>query len=301
MLCNVAWLAFACQSAGLGGPLGTDEDALGGAFTTYPELNPGDPATDSDSPDDRANPWMSGGGGALGHDGEPVRGTGSQPSGDGGDTSPPGTGGDTSPGGSGTQHTGQGSASTGSANGGGGDFTVPVPEAAQLRLRGYYESTSADKLVLIEHLGGGPSLDCSVQIFSNGGTNPWRSLSLPEDLLPGDRVVLCLAEAHHPACDVVFGGSAFNGNDALRLQCGGATLDLIGTIGVDPGEAWTAPGFDGEEISTADQGLWRCAEPNAAAITFVPSEWVSWDPVADPQLEGPQCNIDRGWGGASVH
>ena len=30
----------------------------------------------------------------------------------------------------------------------------------------------------------------------------------------------------------------FNGDDALALACAGETLDVIGQIGVDPGDSW---------------------------------------------------------------
>ena len=52
--------------------------------------------------------------------------------------------------------------------------------------------------------------------------------------------VLCsstLATAQPTACDR--GTSLiFNGDDALALSCAGQVLDVIGQIGVDPGDSW---------------------------------------------------------------
>ncbi|HXK16476.1 MAG TPA: hypothetical protein VNG33_01630, partial [Polyangiaceae bacterium] len=42
----------------------------------------------------------------------------------------------------------------------------------------------------------------------------------------------------------------FNGDDALALSCGAVLLDVIGQIGVDPGDAWGAG-------ATADHTLRR--------------------------------------------
>jgi hypothetical protein len=45
----------------------------------------------------------------------------------------------------------------------------------------------------------------------------------------------------------------FNGDDALALTCGATVLDVIGQIGVDPGEAW------GQD-ATVDHGLRRLCD-----------------------------------------
>lgn len=210
-----------------------------------------------------------------------------------------------------TSGTGGGVASGGSGSGGiGGQGSAPdklppepTPEPADLLLRGYYESTSSQKLLLVEHLGGGPTASCRIEVYSNGGTEPWRTFPLPDGLAAGNRHLLCIPDAFHPACDATFSGSAFNGNDAVRIVCAQATQDILGLIGVDPGDSWEGAGTSGEPISTLNQGLWRCrALSSGPGPSFVLSDWVAWSPSADPDLAGALCPPDdaQGMGGASA-
>ncbi len=178
---------------------------------------------------------------------------------------------------------------------------VPPPEPADLIFLAYWESTSSTKLLLVEHRGGGPTENCHVEIYSNGSTEPWRTLDLPDGLEPDSRHLLCIPEATREECDTVFGGSAFNGNDAVRLTCADELLDLIGVVGQDPGEAWSAPGAGGTEITTKDSGLWRCHAPSGRTSVFVPEQWAPWDEPSDSELSGPECpseNLPGGLGGA---
>jgi hypothetical protein len=77
-------------------------------------------------------------------------------------------------------------------------------------------------------------------------------------------------------CDVTSSAVAnWNGDDTIELVCDGATLDVFGQIGVDPGTAWGLP-----PVTTIDQTLRRrCAVSSGDAIgndPFVPSaEWTS--------------------------
>ncbi|HVR20439.1 MAG TPA: hypothetical protein VMS65_12100, partial [Polyangiaceae bacterium] len=67
----------------------------------------------------------------------------------------------------------------------------------------------------------------------------------------------------------------FNGDDALALECEGATLDVIGTIGVDPGDGWSSMGGN-----TLNQTLRRRCDARAGDLdggnAFDPgSEWTA--------------------------
>ncbi len=127
-------------------------------------------------------------------------------------------------------------------------------------------------------------------LYSNGNVKIWRSLDLPPGLTLGERALLCVPDGASPACAVGFGGSVFNGNDALVLQCDGQVEDVLGVVGVDPGKGWTSTGYDGRAISTVDQGLWRCATggPSKPAV-FEPAQWLSWDWASDTNWDGPSC------------
>lgn len=273
-----------CLFAGLLASLGcsppaappcTDDSAYGGAtFAVWP------PPTSS-AEDATDNPWLNGeavgqgSGGITASGGATGGGPASGPASSGGaPASPP----------------------TGTASGGGSQGPPP-PEPARLLLRAYVESTTSFKGVLVEHVGGDPSGACSVDLYSNGSTEVWRSLDLPASLGAGERALLCVPDGASPACTVGFGGSVFNGNDALVLRCDGQTQDTLGVVGVDPGKGWAGNGYDGQPLSTVDQGLWRCSGDAAGA--FAPADWMRWDWENDPSWVGPTCpDPDLGAAGA---
>jgi hypothetical protein len=92
---------------------------------------------------------------------------------------------------------------------------------------------------------------CELQTYFNGKLEPSR-LALHASLAPGSVQVLCstaLAAAQPSLCDRST-SLTFNGDDAVALSCGGVLLDVIGQIGVDPGDAWAAG-------ATADHTLRR--------------------------------------------
>lgn len=216
-----------------------------------------------------------------------------------------GHGEDPSTGGSGPSATGgaaAGSAPGSSPAGVGGSSSSPPAsedEPGRLRLRAYVESAGSFKGLLIEHVAGGPSGVCSVELYSNGNVEVWRSLDVPPGLTLGERALLCVPEGASPSCSVHFGGSVYNGNDALALTCDGQVQDIIGAIGVDPGKGWSGVGYDGAPISTVDAGLWRC-DFGAELSAFDPAEWRSWDWAADASWTGPSCLREEGWGGAPL-
>lgn len=180
-----------------------------------------------------------------------------------------------------------------------GDETKPQGQGL---LRVYWESTSADKLLSIENIGEFDLSECAIAIYSNGGTDPWRTLALDRAIPPGGIHTLCLSEAFHPACSQVFGGSAFNGDDALVLSCRAQVHDSLGQVGHDPGDAW-----ESGDLSTRDQSLFRCSQqadtlPHDA---YVLSDWVAWDPSTDFATAATHCaSLGAGgtaMGGASSH
>lgn len=83
---------------------------------------------------------------------------------------------------------------------------------------------------------------CSLKLFANGSATPTNTLALAGTIAGGDVFVACntsVSAALSPQCDVLNGGvMAFNGDDALTLECNGAVLDSIGQTGFDPGTEW---------------------------------------------------------------
>ncbi|MEZ4322254.1 MAG: amidohydrolase family protein [Myxococcota bacterium] len=123
---------------------------------------------------------------------------------------------------------------------------------------------------------------CSVKLYTNGNTTAGSTITLTGGTLGlGELHVLCHSSATYPtglaggACDQTSGSLTFNGNDALELECGGQTYDVIGQIGTDPGSAWTGGG-----LSTQDNHLIRACSitegDNDGSDMFDPSvEWVA--------------------------
>jgi hypothetical protein len=250
-------------------PPAEDEAGFGGATFV---LWPAPPESGAEAGD---NPWLSGealGKPSGGAEAAPVQVEPSLGSSGGGASSfPP-----------------QPSAAGGTSSTSGGD---PIsPEPARLVLRAYVESAGSFKGVLVEQVAGAPSTACSVDLYSNGNVEVWRSLDLPAGLTLGERALLCIPDGASAACTVGFGGSVYNGNDALVLQCAGQVHDILGVVGVDPGKGWTGAGYDEQPISTVDQGLWRCASPpELAAPSFEAAEWMRWDWESDAAWLGPEC------------
>ncbi len=205
-----------------------------------------------------------GGGGQQGSDGS---------DGDGGGG---GVGGDAPAATGGTTHASGGDAPAGAA----GDPSVAGSAASgappRVIFSEYVEANSNKALELFALEKA--SLDgCELETYFNGKREPSR-LALRGELAQGAVQVLCstsLATARPELC----GRStnlAFNGDDAVALRCAGALLDVIGQIGVDPGQAWGGG-------ATIDHSLRRHCDVSHGRLDgdapFEPStEWLS---VAD--------------------
>jgi hypothetical protein len=82
----------------------------------------------------------------------------------------------------------------------------------------------------------------SVEVYNNGATEPTQSLQLEGQLLPGGVFVIGNSQSE-PALQnlatVMSQVTWYNGNDAIVLRKNGEAIDIMGAIGVDPGEPWT--------------------------------------------------------------
>ncbi|HXV34596.1 MAG TPA: Ig-like domain-containing protein [Gaiellaceae bacterium] len=154
----------------------------------------------------------------------------------------------------------------------------------------YIEGTSNNKALEIYN-GTGASVNLatgsySVQMCFNG--NPACALTIPltGTVASGDVYVLAQSAAG-PAilaqADQTNGAGWFNGDDVVVLLKGGAIVDVIGQLGVDPGTEW-GTGL----TSTADNTLRRKASIEAgdtnAVDAFDPS--VEWDGFATDDFTG---------------
>lgn len=156
----------------------------------------------------------------------------------------------------------------------------------ELWLSEYVEGGSNNKAVEVYNPTAG-TLDlasCEVRLYFNGGMAIGNTIPLTGSLAGGDVLVVCDDGIIDPSsCDVLDPGAFFNGDDAIELWCNGATLDVIGQIGLDPGTEWVVGG-----VSTLNQTLRRSCSvtvgDTSGADAFDPSlEWTSFllDSLAD--------------------
>ena len=104
-------------------------------------------------------------------------------------------------------------------------------------------SLSASGYMLAFYLDGGSAIGSGVPLV--GTVQPGSVFVVTS--ANADAALLARANQH-------FGTDWFDGNDAVALIHGGATVDVIGQIGFDPGSAWGSGG-----VTTADHTLRRKA------------------------------------------
>jgi predicted extracellular nuclease len=129
------------------------------------------------------------------------------------------------------------------------DGTIPVGSfefaAGSLFFSEYIEGSSNNKALEIANLTGG-NVDLmgnySVEIYFNGSTSAGQTIGLTGSV--ANRDVYVLANSNSVAAildesDQTTGSVSFNGDDTIVLRGpGNEILDVIGTLGEDPGSQW---------------------------------------------------------------
>ncbi len=160
--------------------------------------------------------------------------------------------------------------------GGAGGTGGSGPITPNLYFSEYIEGSGENNKAL-EIYNAGPPQDlsqCQVRLYSNGSTTVSQSVSLNGTLGTGEVYTLCRAAniGGGGLCDQVSATVVnFNGDDAVSLVCDGQVHDVFGTIGEDPGTAWTGGG-----VSTLDKTLLRkCSvtQGNPTGFTNPSLEW----------------------------
>jgi hypothetical protein len=187
------------------------------------------------APDDGGDPPAGGSGGTVGG----VAGLGGVRSASGGAGARGGFGGSRpSGGGSGGRASGGVGASSGrAATAGSGQGGVRATHA--LYFSEYVEGSSSYKALELTAREASTLAGCRLVTYFNGAS-AGSNITLDGSLEAGGRYVLCsslLATLVGAACDRAT-NLTFNGDDAVALECDGALLDVIGQVGVDPGDAW---------------------------------------------------------------
>lgn len=159
--------------------------------------------------------------------------------------------------------------------------------ATDLFFSEYIEGSSNNKYLEIYN-GTGKSVnlsDYNLQLFANGSSNTTNNVQLSGTLANNSTIVykntsaaLTLPNGVNATTNTAIN---FNGDDALALYkiSTNAYVDIFGTIGTDPGTAWTGGG-----VSTVDKTLVR-KENIYRGITTNPETF-------DPSVEWIQYPID---------
>lgn len=174
---------------------------------------------------------------------------------------------------------------------------TPTPASAatsDLLISEYVEGSSFNKALEIYN-GTGAAVDLAaggyrLELYSNGNSTTSGTLNLTGSLAAGDVLVVANPQANAAilaVTDVQSGAVAnFTGNDTLVLRkggAGGAVVDSLGQLGVDPGTEW-GTGL----TSTADNTLRRkadvCTGDTTPGDAFDPS--AQWDGFAVNTVDG---------------
>lgn len=136
---------------------------------------------------------------------------------------------------------------------------------AQILISQYYEGSSgANRLLEIWNHSASAinfaTTNLLVKNYTNGSATASATYTLSSGTLAAGAVLVisntdaagdgAISTAGLTVIDTVSSAINFNGDDAIELVLGAATVDVIGQIGLDPGTAWTVGG-----VSTANQNI----------------------------------------------
>ncbi len=166
--------------------------------------------------------------------------------------------------------------------------------AADLFVSEYVEGTGFNKAVELANATGAPvdlaAGGYTLQLYSNGAAAPSQSVALTGTVADGDVFVVSRADADPAivaqADQLAPAVANWNGDDAVVLRkggTGGAVVDVVGQVGVDPGTEWGTG-----DTSTADATIRR--KPTVTAGDTNPSDAfdpaVEWDGFPVNTLDG---------------
>ncbi|MCB0209615.1 MAG: lamin tail domain-containing protein [Anaerolineae bacterium] len=164
-----------------------------------------------------------------------------------------------------------------------GEIITPVLAApTELFFSEYVEGSSNNKALEIYN-GTGAEVDLSaytLELYSNGSPDVSRSLRLYGTLADQHVIVIAHAKADKAILAIAAITNStvinFNGDDAIVLKRDEYIIDVIGEIGLDPGNAW------GNDPYTEDQTLRRKpfienGDPDGLDVFNPGDEWEGYD------------------------
>jgi len=69
----------------------------------------------------------------------------------------------------------------------------------------------------------------------------------------------------------------FNGDDAITLEKAGVVVDVLGTVGTDPGDSWTV---SGDNAATKDKTVRRKTTVTQGNTDWSASSASEWDVIS---------------------
>ncbi len=164
---------------------------------------------------------------------------------------------------------------------------IAIGQTTDLYFSKYGEGSSNNKFLEIYNGTGAPVdlINYSVELYSNGAAAASGTLTFTTSTIiaAGDVYVIRNSGASlgsiTSAADVSSGACNFNGDDAVALLKSGAVIDVIGSIGTDPGTSWSVAGTTGGTLDhTLIRKLSVCSPNPVNLASFgtdaANSEWV---------------------------
>ena len=162
-----------------------------------------------------------------------------------------------------------------------------IQTADDLFISEYIEGSSYNKAIELCNATGS-TIDLSVyalKIYYNGSNNPQNQTFLSGSLGTNDVYVITHSSANPlllDTADMIWGGLNFNGNDAVGFYKNDALIDVIGTIGENPGNGWSVAGYtEGTYNQTLVRKLSVVAGTtdwaSSAGTNEDDSEWIVYD------------------------
>ena len=136
---------------------------------------------------------------------------------------------------------------------------------------------SADNLTVNRYANGGSSATTEFTLTSG-------TLAAGEVIVIGGSVLGAYMSSNAPSVAFFNDSFFFNGDDALEVVLGETVQDVFGTIGSDPGTAWTGSG-----VSTADQNIQLLASissGNPSGFTDPSTRFETVSDASPPALDG---------------
>jgi len=170
-------------------------------------------------------------------------------------------------------------------------FSSPVGAApTELFFSEYIEGSSYNKALEIYN-GTGAAVDLaagnySIAMYFNGSTSAGTTIALTGTVADGDVYVVAddgadaaiLAET-----DQTSTSNFFNGDDTVVLLKNGVTIDVIGQIGVDPGDYWGSGDLTTQNHTLRRKGTVEAGDTDGSDL-FDPT--VEWDGYAVDTFDG---------------